>query len=577
LWLAYSPSTQTAWESVYFIQYEMTGGWLIRGIHHFAAQAMMLLLGVHVIQVVVAGAYRAPRELTFWSGLLLIPLLMVLAQTGYLLPWDQRGLAATKVATSIAGASPGIGPVLQRVAQGGPTLGHATLTRFFALHAGLLPVLFFAVLMVHRRLARRHRLTPKPHQSTSQFYWPYQAVYDLGACVAVLAGVLVVTIVYQGAELGGPAGLSEDFAAARPEWYFLFLFRLLRFEFVKDLGGLAFGGIYVPTAVMAVFVAMPFIARQRWGYRFNIAFLVLVGLGITGLTSLAVWEDLVDSSHQQALKQAHTDARRAVQLAQRSGIPAAGAAQLMREDPLSQGPRLFAPNCSPCHHYHGHDGTGRRHVVQTVLDPNNPKVIPPTAADLGNFGSKEWLTNVLIDFHGVFAPLKNAEHNGQNLGERFLNGDMANWSQENRAALTDPANQQSLQALVEYLAQQSGRFDHGPIDQDLAQAGARVFAEGKLASGQLTSACTDCHTLLPVGATEPVSENVGSGVPTLTGYGGKEWLRRFLKNPAHDDFYGSNNAMPGFESRLSDSDLDLLVRWLTGDYIKADDRQLRPQ
>ena len=70
LWASYSASAQTAWESVYFIQYEMTGGWLLRGIHHFMAQAMIVLLALHVMQVVIDGAYRAPRKLTFgwvWS------------------------------------------------------------------------------------------------------------------------------------------------------------------------------------------------------------------------------------------------------------------------------------------------------------------------------------------------------------------------------------------------------------------------------------------------------------------------------------------------------------------------------
>ncbi len=67
LWTAYSPSTQTAWESVYYIQHQMLYGWLVRGIHHFAAQAMMVLLGLHFLQIVWDGAYRAPREVNFWS------------------------------------------------------------------------------------------------------------------------------------------------------------------------------------------------------------------------------------------------------------------------------------------------------------------------------------------------------------------------------------------------------------------------------------------------------------------------------------------------------------------------------
>src|SRR5262249_1001563 len=69
LWACYSPSSQTAWESVYYIQYELAGGWLLRGIHHFMAQAMIVLLGLHLAQVIIDGAYRAPREVNFWIGL----------------------------------------------------------------------------------------------------------------------------------------------------------------------------------------------------------------------------------------------------------------------------------------------------------------------------------------------------------------------------------------------------------------------------------------------------------------------------------------------------------------------------
>ncbi|MCA8998691.1 MAG: cytochrome b N-terminal domain-containing protein, partial [Planctomycetaceae bacterium] len=91
LWMSYSPSATTAWESVYYIQHQMTLGWIVRGIHHFAAQAMIILLVLHLMQVVIDGAYRAPREVNFWLGLILMQIVMFLGLTGYLLPWDQKG------------------------------------------------------------------------------------------------------------------------------------------------------------------------------------------------------------------------------------------------------------------------------------------------------------------------------------------------------------------------------------------------------------------------------------------------------------------------------------------------------
>src|SRR4029453_6047355 len=89
LWMCYSPGSATAWESVYSIQNQMTGGWLLRGIHHFTAQAMIVLLALHMLQVIIDGAYRAPREINFWVGLILLQLVLGLSLTGYLLPWDQ--------------------------------------------------------------------------------------------------------------------------------------------------------------------------------------------------------------------------------------------------------------------------------------------------------------------------------------------------------------------------------------------------------------------------------------------------------------------------------------------------------
>src|SRR5271170_7871218 len=83
LWMGYSPSAQTAWESVNYIQNEMSGGWLLRGIHHYTAQAMTVLLVLHLMQVIIDGAYKAPREVNFWFGLMLLLLVLALSLTGY--------------------------------------------------------------------------------------------------------------------------------------------------------------------------------------------------------------------------------------------------------------------------------------------------------------------------------------------------------------------------------------------------------------------------------------------------------------------------------------------------------------
>ncbi|HEY4261266.1 MAG TPA: cytochrome b N-terminal domain-containing protein [Schlesneria sp.] len=563
LWTAYSPSTQTAWESVYYIQHQMAYGWLVRGIHHFAAQAMMILLGLHFLQIVWDGAYRAPREVNFWLGLVLMQIVIGLSLTGYLLPWDQKGYYATKVATNIAGSTPFIGQQVQQIAQGGSAYGHHTLTRFFALHAGLLPALLTVFLALHVYVFRRHGITV-PHSAAGKpvdTFWPKQVLYDAAGCLLTLALVLYFTFT-RSAELSAPADAGEDFPA-RPEWYFLFLFRFLEFPAISKMG-VAFGAIYVPTALMIIVVLMPLIGKSQWGHYFNRAFLVAVLAAVAVLTGMTIIEDNHNESHQAKLAFAERDAHRIVVLAARDGIPQNGARELLVNDPLTQGPRLFARHCSSCHRFDGHDGTLQK-ILKTIEENGEKKLIPEpaTAADLKDFGNREWITRVLTDYDSTFKPLENAGEKGQ----AILTGEMSSWCKDNQKALTDPANAESLRALVEFLTSQGGRTDLGTFDEKLVADGKEIFKGGTLKSGSLSSSCVDCHAMKVAGESTSLSDGAGAGYPTLTGYAGRDWLKAFLRNPAHADFYGDKNTMMVFDDkRLSEKELDLLVNWMTGDY-----------
>ena len=217
LWMAYSPSAQTAWESVFYIQNEMTFGWLLRGVHHYTAQAMNILLVLHLLQVIIDGAYKAPREINFWFGIGLLNLVLALSLTGYLLPWDQKGYWATKVTTSIMAITPVIGPSLEKLVVGGAEYGHHTLTRFFAFHAGILPAAVVALIAGHIYLFRRHGITPKhPLKRPDAMFWPDQVLKDAVACLAVFAVILLFVVKGQlfgdghlGASLGAPPNLPN--------------------------------------------------------------------------------------------------------------------------------------------------------------------------------------------------------------------------------------------------------------------------------------------------------------------------------------------------------------------------------
>ncbi|MGE5195342.1 MAG: cytochrome b, partial [Deltaproteobacteria bacterium] len=355
LWMAYSPSSQTAWESVYFIQYEMQFGWLLRGIHHFTAQAMVVLLALHLMQVIIDGAYKAPREVNFWLGLILMQIVLGLSLTGYLLPWDQKGYWATKVATNIAASVPVVGPSIQRLAVGGATYGHHTVTRFFALHAGLLPALLVGFLGLHIYVFRRHGITVKnPIHAPDTTFWPDQVLKDAVACLAVLATVLFFAThgftkfgPEAGAELGAPANPAEQYGAARPEWYFLFLFQFLKY-FPRETE--IYGAVVIPGAVFTGMILMPFIGRWKLGHSFNIFYMACLFAGIGYLTYAAREEDKADPTYQTAVKDAEEKVHRVVELIHGpSGIGVSGARALLENDPKTRGPEVFARNCGVCH------------------------------------------------------------------------------------------------------------------------------------------------------------------------------------------------------------------------------------
>lgn len=583
LWSAYSPNAQGAWESVYYITEVMYLGNIVRGMHHFAAQAMVVLMALHLMQVIIDGAYKAPREINFWLGLILMQIVLGLSLTGYLLPWDQKGYYATKVSTNIASATPVIGEQVQHLVQGGPQYGHHTLTRFFALHAGLLPALLIGFLALHLYVFRRHGITvPNPDRAPTTTFWPDQVLRDAVACLAVLATVMVLAIT-KGAELSSPANPTENYRAARPEWYFLFLFRFLKFEWVEE-HGLAFGAIYVPGILMAILFLMPIIALFKWGHRFNQAFAWAMCGIIIALTALAFYEDEHDADHQAAINRAQIEAERTVELAgySKNMIPPEGAMTMLANDPLIQGAKIFKKNCSSCHHFNGLDGQNEK-VMELGQDAEGNAVsveAKPTAADLGNFGSREWMKSIITDYPNHFAPLKNAKWYAEakqqvEAGESidFIDpdmGEMAGWSKENGPKLLEPENKAALDAIVEYFvgnaiqSDAEGRqFNPQEYDQALAKKGEEILDQGMNSEGVLADAsCFGCHAKTP--------DDEGGGYPTLVNYGSKEWLKSFLADPGTNRHYGDKNRMPKFEGRFTDQELDLLVRWMRNDYLPSE-------
>ena len=580
LWSAYSPSTRTAWESVYYIQNEMKLGFVIRGIHHFAAQAMVVLMAIHLVQVIIDGAYKAPREMNFWLGIVLMQIVLGLSLTGYLLPWDQKGYYATQVTTNIMSATPVAGEQVQVLAQGGTQYGHLTLTRFFAMHAGILPALLVGFLVLHIYVFRRHGLTvhDENHAPTSNF-WPDQVLKDGVACLAVLAVVLLLTL-FKGAELSAPADPAVKFDAARPEWYFLFLFRFLRFHQVEALG-LTFGAIVVPGIIMGIIAVMPLTHKflGDFGHRLNKAFIWLLGAAVIVLTGMAFIEDSNDPGHQAALAEAHRDAGRAQELAAGPDrIPVDGAVELLRRDPFTQGPRLFAKHCASCHRYNGHNGRG-----ELVMDEG--KVAAPTAADLGNFGSRDWMASIVVDYRHHFRHLENARWFRDRVADDdspWDSSSMADWSGYPEL-LKSEAYKDQIKAVAEFLYSEA---QHGYVptdekerqeykapnapDEKLVAKGRSIALEGAWTGDLEGTSCIDCHSTMGEDFAV-IPEDEVDGSPTLAKYASEPWLKDFIRNPGAAHHYGDANQMPAYQpNQLTDTELDLLVRWLTHNHLPTE-------
>jgi quinol-cytochrome oxidoreductase complex cytochrome b subunit len=152
----YTPSPDHAYDSIQYIMTGVAYGWLIRGIHHWGASLMVMVVFIHMIRVFVTASYKYPRELTWLIGVGLLLLTLGMGFTGYLLPWNQKAYWATTVGTAIAGSVPWLGEFILKALRGGPDLSALTLSRFFSAHIWILPAMLAGLIGVHIFLIVKH-------------------------------------------------------------------------------------------------------------------------------------------------------------------------------------------------------------------------------------------------------------------------------------------------------------------------------------------------------------------------------------------------------------------------------------
>ena len=164
LTMYYVPDPQKAYDSIEYIMNGLAFGWLIRGIHHWGASLMVLVVFLHMLRTFFYGAYKYPREMTWITGTLLLLLTLGMGFTGYLLPWNQRAYWATTVGTAIAGSVPFVGDFVLKVMRGGSDLSALTLTRFFSAHIWMLPAALAGLIGVHMYLIIRLGISNVPQE-----------------------------------------------------------------------------------------------------------------------------------------------------------------------------------------------------------------------------------------------------------------------------------------------------------------------------------------------------------------------------------------------------------------------------
>ena len=162
LTLYYVPTPDHAYDSVQYITTQVTAGWFIRGLHHWGASAMVVLVFLHMLRVIFYGAYKFPREVTWLTGVILLLVVIGFGFTGYLLPWDQKAYWATTVGTRIAATPPIIGDWILRILRGGETLSAVTLARFFGVHVWVLPTALISLVVFHLYLVIRLGISAVP-------------------------------------------------------------------------------------------------------------------------------------------------------------------------------------------------------------------------------------------------------------------------------------------------------------------------------------------------------------------------------------------------------------------------------
>jgi ubiquinol-cytochrome c reductase cytochrome b subunit len=363
--LYYVPSADHAHTTVAYITKAVTAGSFLRSLHAYGASAMVIVLFLHLSQTYIYGSYKGRRELLWLSGCILFALVLGMAFTGYLLPWDQRAYFATAVGTNAVSEVPVIGESMKRLMRGGTEMGTLTISRFFVAHVFLIPAFIFALVGSHIFLFRKAGAAGPvdedplhPKQKVELFY-PRQVLMDLSLTALLIIGLGLLCF-FVPMQIGPPANPADAQYIPRPEWYYLPIFQWLKYWH----GSAAIIGVLViPTLLALAIVALPFLDRraERRPWKRPVAMIayLFVVLALVGLALRSEYSDRHDPAVVQQLAKQRAEEN---DYAHKPFEPELSSASLVAAnatlaDPLAaKGKTIFeAQSCNACH---GDGGVG---------------------------------------------------------------------------------------------------------------------------------------------------------------------------------------------------------------------------
>ena len=391
--LYYVPTVDHAYDSLSYLRLKVPFGWLIHGLHYWGANAMIVVVLLHLSRVFIWGAYKRPRELTWLFGVALLIITFALSFTGGPLPWDQAGYWAAEVGTSIPGSIPIVGDLTTNLMRGGPDMGQPTISRFFALHTAVLPLTLLILVVVHI-VAMRINGAVGPWKSmkreTTGPFWPDQAFKDTMIASAVVITLIALSVFFPPPFTGAADPLSATFTP-KPEWNFLFLYQALKY-FKGPLEPL--GVVGVPTLLVLVLVALPFLDRNPERDPFKRPY-AMAGAGL--LFSMLVFLTIAGHVSEPGSTEQAVSAGSAESPSGGSAVPQNASATV---ESISKGAAAFRANgCSGCHMIDGAGGSigpdlsgegnlsrSREWLSDQIRDPksHNPNSIMPSFGTLGD-------------------------------------------------------------------------------------------------------------------------------------------------------------------------------------------------